>query len=57
MLDISATGGNGSTMAGDRWKLALRGLLAERFGLKVHWETRESSGFSLTIARGAGRPS
>jgi uncharacterized protein (TIGR03435 family) len=32
--------------------LMLQNLLADRFQLKVHWETREESGYALTIAKG-----
>lgn len=33
----------------------LQGLLAERFGLAVHWETREHSAYELVIAKGGLR--
>jgi uncharacterized protein (TIGR03435 family) len=30
----------------------LQNLLADRFQLKLHWETREESGYTLTVAKG-----
>jgi uncharacterized protein (TIGR03435 family) len=32
--------------------LMLQNLLVDRFQLKAHWETREESGYALTIAKG-----
>lgn len=39
----------------DQIRLMLRRLLAERFALKVHTETREQPIFELLVARGDGR--
>ena len=35
--------------------LMLQNLLADRFQLKAHWETREESGYTLTIAKGGAK--
>jgi uncharacterized protein (TIGR03435 family) len=40
----------------DPMQLALRGLLAERFKLKVHRETREMDIFALVMAKPGGAP-
>ena len=48
-FDIVAKAPSGS--APDQTMLMLRGLLAERFKLKVHAETREAQVYALTLAR------
>jgi len=47
MYDIVATTGGSEKISPDRLKLLLQNLLAERFRLKVHWETRETSVYAL----------
>jgi uncharacterized protein (TIGR03435 family) len=47
---VTATLPAGTTK--DQLRLMTRSLLAERFGLKFHIETREISGFELLVARG-----
>jgi uncharacterized protein (TIGR03435 family) len=47
---VTATLPAGTTK--DQLRLMTRSLLAERFGLKFHMETREISGFELLVARG-----
>ena len=52
-FDIAAKAPEGSRP--DQTMLMLRGLLAERFKLKVHGETRETQIYALTLARSDGR--
>ncbi len=33
----------------------LQGLLAERFKMKAHWETREGDVYNLVVAKGGSR--
>ncbi len=49
MYDIAATTGSSEKIADDQFKLLLQNLLADRFVLKIHWETREASVYALTI--------
>jgi uncharacterized protein (TIGR03435 family) len=39
----------------DQFRLMQQNLLAERFGLKVHWETREMAIYELVVAKGGPR--
>ena len=43
------------TLSVDQMRLALRGLLADRFKLKTHTETRDVPIYALTVARGDGK--
>ncbi len=52
-FDIVAKAPEGSRP--DQSALMLRGLLAERFKLKVHGETREAQIYALTLARSDGK--
>ncbi len=52
MYDIVATTGHSEKIPDDQFKLLLQSLLADRFALKVHWETREASVYALTIDKG-----
>jgi uncharacterized protein (TIGR03435 family) len=52
-FDIVAKAPEGSRP--DQTPLMLRGLLADRFKLKVHGETRETQIYALTVARSDGR--
>jgi uncharacterized protein (TIGR03435 family) len=52
MYDIVATTGSAETIPQTRLRLLFQNLLADRFGLKVHWETREASVYALTIDKG-----
>ncbi len=54
-FDINAKTGGPETITQERLKPLLRGLLAERFGLKVHWEDREESVFALLIDKGGAK--
>jgi uncharacterized protein (TIGR03435 family) len=55
MYDIVATTGSGGTIAQDQLKPLLQSLLAERFHLKVHWETREVPVYALVVAKDGPR--
>jgi uncharacterized protein (TIGR03435 family) len=52
MYDIVATTGSAETIPQARLRLLFQNLLTDRFGLKMHWETREASVYALTIDRG-----
>lgn len=52
-FDIAAKG-NGNPTPDDMQSM-LRGLLADRFGMVAHTETREMPVYALTLARGDGR--
>jgi len=47
MYDIAATTGTNEKISPEQLKLLLQSLLADRFQLKVHWETRETSLYAL----------
>lgn len=47
--DIEATTGNSQQLSQDDIKPFLQSLLAERFHLKVHWETREAPIYDLLV--------
>jgi uncharacterized protein (TIGR03435 family) len=49
MYDIVATTGSSEKIPPDQFKLLLQNLLADRFALKVHWETRETSIYALML--------
>lgn len=49
MYDIVATTGGGERILPDQLKLLLQNLLADRFQLKVHWETRETTVYALML--------
>jgi uncharacterized protein (TIGR03435 family) len=51
MYDIAATAG-GQAISPEQLKLLLRNLLADRFQLKVHWETRETTVYALVLDKG-----
>ncbi len=51
MYDISATTGEPGKMSPETFRLALKALLADRFSLKVHEETREASAYILLPAK------
>src|SRR5262245_57126748 len=53
-FDITAKAEDGSAGL-DQMRIMLRGLLAERFKLKAHAETREVPIYALVLARGDGR--
>ena len=52
--DITAKAEDGAAKLDDM-RLMLRGLLAERFKLKAHTETREVPTYALVLARGDGK--
>ncbi len=47
MYDIVATSGRAKKIDSEEFQLLLQNLLADRFQLKVHWETREGSVYAL----------
>ena len=49
MYDIVATTGSSEKISPDQLKLLLQNLLADRFRLKVHWETRKTSVYALVV--------
>ena len=49
MYDIVATTGGSEKISPERLKLLLQNLLADRFRLKVHWETRKTSVYALEL--------
>ncbi len=49
MYDIVATTGSGGKTSQDRFQLLLQSLLVDRFRLRVHWETRETSVYALLV--------
>jgi uncharacterized protein (TIGR03435 family) len=50
--DIAATTGDRADISNGQYRALLRGLLTDRFQLKVHWETRQSDVYALVIAKG-----
>ena len=55
MYDIQATTGTAEQISPEKLKLLLQSLLAERFALQVHWETRESTVYALLVDKGGPR--
>ena len=51
MYNIVATTGTGDKIPPDQLKVLLKNLLADRFQLKVHWETRQTNIYALIIAK------
>lgn len=49
MYDVAATTGSAEKISPDRLKLLLQNLLADRFRLRVHWETREGPVYALVL--------
>jgi uncharacterized protein (TIGR03435 family) len=49
MYDIVATTGSSEPISPDQLKLLLQNLLADRFQLKVHWETRKAPVYELLL--------
>lgn len=49
MFDVAATVPEGATK--EQFQLMLQRLLAERFGLKVHWDTKEMPLYELVVAK------
>lgn len=53
--DIVATTPGVVTYGSEQFRLLLHSLIADRFGVKVHWETREGPIFVLTVDKGGPR--
>jgi uncharacterized protein (TIGR03435 family) len=51
MFDIQATTGTNEKLTTERLRPLLRSLLADRFALKVHFETRETNVYGLVPAK------
>jgi uncharacterized protein (TIGR03435 family) len=51
MYNIVATTGTGDKIPPDQLKTLLKNLLADRFQLKVHWETRQTNIYALVVAK------
>ena len=54
-FDIVATTGSPEKISTEQFRKLLQSLLAERFQLKVHWETRETSVYALVPAKDGPR--
>ncbi len=52
MYDIVATTGRAAKIQPDEFRLLLQNLLADRFQLRVHWETREAAVYALVPEKG-----
>ena len=50
-FDINARNASGQQMTSDSMKPLMQGLLADRFHLKAHWETREEPVFALVVEK------
>lgn len=55
MYDIEATAGMVDETTNEQFKVLLKNLLADHFGLKVHWETREGRVYALIVAKGGAK--
>jgi uncharacterized protein (TIGR03435 family) len=53
--DIVATTTTVTTYGSEQFRFLLGSLIADRFAVRVHWETRESSVFVLTVDKGGPR--
>ena len=53
--DISAITANHADINEKQYRELVRTLLAERFQLKVHWETRQGDVFALVVAKGGSK--
>ena len=53
--DVSAKPEGGGKLTSERLKPMLILLLAERFGLITHWETKTVSGYALVTAKGGSK--
>lgn len=52
MYDIEAKAETAGEIPPAEFKMLLQSLLADRFHLKVHWETRESTVYALLVDKG-----
>jgi len=53
--EIEAKTGTGETLSEEQLKPCLQNLLADRFHLKVHWETREGDVYALVLDKSGPR--
>jgi len=49
--DISATISDGAEVTEAQYRALVRAMLADRFQLKVHWETRQGDVYALVVAK------
>jgi uncharacterized protein (TIGR03435 family) len=49
--DISATIADRAGVSQDQYRALIRALLADRFQLKVHWQTRQGDVYALVVAK------
>jgi uncharacterized protein (TIGR03435 family) len=49
--DISATVADRAEVSQDQYRTLIRALLADRFQLKVHWQTRQGDVYALVVAK------
>jgi len=54
-FDINAKTSRADKISSERLKPLLQSLLAERFGLRVHWETRQEQAYILMVDKGGPR--
>ena len=53
--DIAATTGDSADISHDQYRALLKAMLADRFHLKVHWETREGTVYALILAKSGAK--
>ncbi len=51
MLDVQAAAKDGTTPTRDEFRVMMRWLLADRFRLQVHRETKEVPGYALVVGK------
>ena len=53
--DISATIADNAQVSEDQYRALVRALLADRFQLKVRWETRQGDVYALVVTKGGSK--
>jgi len=53
--DISANIADGAEVSEDQYRALVRAMLADRFQLKVHWETRQGDVYALVVAKSGSK--
>ena len=53
--DISAVTSDHADLSRDQYRALVRTMLADRFHLKTHWETRQGDVYALVVAKGGPR--
>ena len=54
-FDISATIADHAEVSEAQYRALVRAILADRFQLKVHWETRQGDVYALVVAKGGSK--